>query len=113
MVRRSTEQFHQSLLMLNIYVLIALLRTITIIPSNVSACVFTVQDAGKQSDERQTIWLLCKLCCVNEIYDAHTFHSSAETNKQEQCILITTCRRIKLYLLCRFCDTSHLVFAVQ
>lgn len=33
-------------------------------------------------------------------------HSFAETSKQEQCILITTCERSKLYLLCRLWEEA-------
>lgn len=36
-------------------------------------------------------------------------HYFAETSKQEQCILITTCKRIKLYLSCRLRVACHVL----
>lgn len=38
-------------------------------------------------------WMVNNLLCTSDLL----LHSFAETSKQEQCILITTCKRIKLY----------------
>lgn len=122
MVHRSPAQFRQAagcwcwifMYTLQSCAVCAPRCTLSIIPfivcNYLGVGLFTVWNSGKQKDGCE--WVVNNMLCAPDLL-LLLLHSFAETSKQERCILITTCKRIKLYLPCRLRDAFHVLTKEQ